>query len=123
MFFCGCGVSKNEGLVCLLDIDVQGVKAVQASNLGARCIYIAPPSREVLEERLRGRGTETEEAIAERLENALAEMEWLEQPGSVDCMLINEDLDAAEAELMSKVLELYPALAATEANEGEAKEG
>ena len=50
--------------VCILDIDVQGVRQVKESGLeGVRYVFIKPPSLEVLEERLRSRGTETEEAI------------------------------------------------------------
>ena len=54
----------ESGKVCILDIDVQGVRAVKESALeGVRFVFIKPPSLEVLEERLRARGTETEEAI------------------------------------------------------------
>ena len=54
----------ESGKVCILDIDVQGVRQVKESGLeGVRYVFIKPPSLEVLEERLRSRGTETEEAI------------------------------------------------------------
>ena len=54
----------DSGKVCILDIDVQGVRAVKESGLeGVRYVFMKPPSLEVLEERLRARGTETEEAI------------------------------------------------------------
>ena len=54
----------ESGKVCILDIDVQGVRAVKESRLeGVRYVFVRPPSLEVLEERLRARGTETEEAI------------------------------------------------------------
>jgi guanylate kinase len=50
--------------VCILDIDCQGVKAVKESGLeDVRYVFMKPPSLDVLEKRLRDRGTETEEAI------------------------------------------------------------
>lgn len=45
----------NSGKVCLLEIDIQGVKKVKNTDLKPRVIYIAPPSVEVLESRLRER--------------------------------------------------------------------
>ena len=53
----------KDGKTCLLDIDVQGAEAVKRSTLDARFLFIAPPSYEVLEQRLRGRGTETEDKV------------------------------------------------------------
>ena len=58
----------EEGKICILDIDVQGVKAIKAMG-DARIptpsfVFIKPPSMEVLETRLRSRGTETEESLA-----------------------------------------------------------
>jgi guanylate kinase len=47
--------------VCILDVDVQGAEAVKRTQLGAAFVFIAPPSMDELERRLRGRGTETEE--------------------------------------------------------------
>ena len=53
----------NSGKICILDIDVQGVKAVKKTDLTPLLVFIKPPSLEVLEERLRSRGTETEESL------------------------------------------------------------
>ena len=53
----------NSGKICILDIDVQGVKAVKETDLTPLLVFIKPPSLEVLEERLRSRGTETEESL------------------------------------------------------------
>jgi len=49
------------GKACVLDVDVQGAASVKRSPLGAVFVFIAPPSMDELERRLRGRGTETEE--------------------------------------------------------------
>ena len=53
----------NSGKICILDIDVQGVKAVKGTDLTPLLVFIKPPSLETLEERLRARGTETEESL------------------------------------------------------------
>ena len=61
---------SRQGKTCLLDIDVQGAELVKKTDLCARFLFIAPPSFEDLEKRLRGRGTETEEKIQLRLQRA-----------------------------------------------------
>ena len=53
----------NSGKICILDIDVQGVKAVKKTDLTPLFVFIKPPSLETLEQRLRDRGTETEESL------------------------------------------------------------
>merc|ERR1712071_567631 len=59
---------QNAGKICILDIDVQGVQKVKKSSLSPYYVFIAPPSMEVLEKRLRSRGTEKEEDIVKRLD-------------------------------------------------------
>lgn len=54
------------------------------------------------------RGTEDEDSITLRMENAREEIEWLSQPGNADYTIVNDDLERAYAELKSKVLEWYP---------------
>lgn len=72
---------SSTGKTCLLDIDVQGANSVKKTDLNARFIFISPPSFEVLEARLRGRGTETDEQVATRLANARTEMASLDVKG------------------------------------------
>ena len=69
----------DAGKTCLLEIDVQGADQVKNTDLCARFVFIAPPSFDDLETRLRGRGTETEEKITLRLKNARDEMAYLEK--------------------------------------------
>jgi len=86
----------NSGRICLLDIDVQGAVQMKKSSLNAvsEYIFIAPPSIDVLEERLRGRGTEKEEKIQLRLENARKEISFAEEkPNFFGAVLVNNDLD------------------------------
>lgn len=85
---------KRSGKVCLLDIDVQGAENVKRSDLGAVFLFIAPPSMEELERRLRGRGTESEEKIAVRLANAQKELSKpKDDPTFFDAVLVNADLE------------------------------
>jgi len=56
-------------------------------------MFIAPPSMEELEKRLRARGTETEESIQKRLHNAKKELEYIQKEGFWDIILQNDDLD------------------------------
>ncbi|KAF4995177.1 hypothetical protein FGRMN_5315 [Fusarium graminum] len=82
--------------VILLDIDIEGVKAIQKSqSLDARYVFIKPPSFEVLESRLRARGTDGEIKIQERLARARTEVEYAETSGVYDKIIINDDLDTA----------------------------
>ncbi|XAR68539.1 Guanylate kinase, partial [Bertholletia excelsa] len=83
----------DAGKRCILDIDIQGARSVRASPLEAVFIFICPPSFEELEKRLRERGTETEEQIQKRLQNARAELERGQSSGLFDHILVNDDFD------------------------------
>ncbi|PRP87718.1 hypothetical protein PROFUN_02418 [Planoprotostelium fungivorum] len=87
---------KESGKTCILDIDVQGAQQVKQSDLNARFLFISPPSYETLEARLRGRGTETEEAITKRLAGAKRELNFLESsPSFFDSVIVNDNLEKA----------------------------
>lgn len=84
----------------------QGVKQIHAHpSFSCRYVFISPPSSatqtayEVLEARLRGRGTEKEESIQKRLQQAKLEMEYAKQEGVHDVVIVNDDLEKAYAEL------------------------
>jgi guanylate kinase len=62
-------------------------------------VFIAPPSFDTLEARLRGRGTEKEESIQERLAQAKKELEYSQTPGVHDIIIVNDDLQRAFQEL------------------------
>jgi len=76
----------SEGKVCVLDIDVQGVKQVKQTDLNPHYVFILPPSIEELECRLRDRGTETEESIQRRLQAAKEEIAYGECQHQVVCI-------------------------------------
>lgn len=88
----------KSGKICILDIDMQGVKSVKKTNLNAKFVFVAPPSIDSLRERLTSRGTETEESIQKRLDAATAEMDYA-KTGAHDETIVNDDLDTAYAEL------------------------
>jgi guanylate kinase len=79
----------------MLDIDMQGVQSVKKTSLNPKYIFVQPPSFEILEERLRGRGTEKEEAILARLAASRKELEYGAIPGAYDSVIINDDLENA----------------------------
>lgn len=80
-------------------ISLQGVKQVKKTpHLNARFLFLQPPSVEILEQRLRGRGTDSEDAIQQRLAQAKHELEYAKQPGSHDKVIVNDDLEKAWAE-------------------------
>ena len=66
----------NEGYNVFLEIEVQGGVQIMEKCPDCLSIFIVPPSLEVLEQRLRGRGTETEEVIEKRMKAALVEQEY-----------------------------------------------
>lgn len=88
----------SEGNVVLFDVDVAGglnLKKIFGEN--ALAVFVMPPSLEVLEERLRKRGTETEEKIVERVAKAQSEMSFAP---NFDQILLNDDLDTAKRDIL-----------------------
>lgn len=92
--------SMAEGAQVILEIEVQGAFQVREKMPEAHLVFIEPPSLEVLEERLRGRGTEDEEAIQRRLATARVE---LSRKMEYDIRLVNDDLERAVDELIAIV--------------------
>lgn len=66
----------RTGKICVLDIDTEGVKQVKKSDLTPVFVFIKPPTIDDLENRLRERGTETEESLQRRLSCARKEIEY-----------------------------------------------
>ncbi len=87
-----------EGVDVLLDIDVQGARQVRCTHPAARTIFILPPSMEALLERLRGRGTESEEQLARRMRAAQVE---LGQAPWYDYLVVNDRLEDAVEDFLS----------------------
>ena len=81
---------SDAGEDVILDIEVQGAEQVMAKLPEAVSVFIAPPSLEELERRLRGRSSETEESIRKRLLRAEAELPLSK---NYDHVVINDSLD------------------------------
>lgn len=102
-----------NGKHCLLDIDVQGVrrlKSLSNPTLRPRYVFIAPPSMDVLEKRLADRGTETQESLMQRTQNAREEVEYGLLPGNFDYIVVNDNLDDACLQFAKAVNDAYPDL-------------
>jgi len=95
--------AKDQGKDLLLDIDVQGAAQVKKKVREAVSIFILPPNRSELEQRLRSRGQDSEEKIQRRLEEARREIENYDK---YDYILVNDHLEdsvkALEAILLSE---------------------
>ncbi len=90
----------KAGDIILLDIDVQGSAKIRIAYPDSLGIFVVPPSIQVLEERLRGRGTEKEERIQRRLANAIEELNRMFE---YDYIIKNDCLDQSIEELVSIV--------------------
>jgi guanylate kinase len=88
----------QQGRNVVLEIDWQGARQVRASEPGGVSIFILPPSRAVLEQRLRGRGTDSEAVIQRRLADAATDMSHCPE---FDYAIINDTFDQALGELGS----------------------
>lgn len=86
----------QQGGVIILDIDIQGAMQVKEKFPHCVTIFVAPPSLESLEQRLRNRGTDSEELIKRKLQDALREMAKIPE---YDYLIVNEDLDTAVRQL------------------------
>jgi guanylate kinase len=80
----------------LLEIDWQGARQIRTALPECSSIFILPPSRAALEARLRGRGTDSEQVIARRLRDSIADMShWNE----FEYVVVNDDFERATADL------------------------
>jgi guanylate kinase len=87
-----------DGHHVILEIDWQGARQVRQSKPDCITIFIMPPSKEVLERRLRDRKTDDDAVIERRLRDAVSDMgHWNE----FDYIIINDDLDTAVDELQA----------------------
>jgi guanylate kinase len=89
----------NNGKICVLDVDVQGVKSLKKTDLNALYIFIMPPSIDELEKRLRNRGTETETSLKKRLDAAQSEQDYSKEKDAFHHIIVNDNLDDAYARL------------------------
>ena len=89
----------ENGFHVLLDIEVLGAKQVYEKMPDAIMIFLVPPSLRELENRLRGRGTDSSDVIRGRLERALAEYTEASKAGFYQYIIVNDDPEVAALEL------------------------
>ncbi len=87
----------RDGRLAILEVDLEGARQIRESLPGALQIFIAPPSWEELEHRLRGRGTESSEQIERRLSTARTEMQ---AQSEFDVVVNNESVSRATDDLL-----------------------
>jgi len=89
-----------EGTSILLDIDVQGGVQIMEAYPDAVSIFVVAPSMEVLEKRLRSRGSDSDEAIELRLRNAVGELEYIERYAYI---VVNDSVESAVSRMAAVV--------------------
>ena len=99
----GPSVAKQlaAGLDIILEIDWQGARQVRTKMPAAVSIFVLPPSRQALEQRLRGRGQDSDEVIARRMRDAVNEMKHFDE---FEYLIVNDDFDLALSELRTVIL-------------------
>ncbi len=93
-------IARDQELDLVLDIDVQGASQLKQTIPDAVSIFILAPSREILEQRLRSRSSDSDETIRRRLADAARE---IRDYSRYDYVLVNQDLDEAAETLKSIV--------------------
>ncbi|XP_060767170.1 guanylate kinase-like [Neoarius graeffei] len=91
---------QAQNLICILVIDMQGVKSIKRTNLNPVYVSIQPPSMDVLV-----RQTESEDSLQMRLQAALMEMEFSKEAGQFDVVIVNDNLDEAYEKLKAALLQ------------------
>jgi len=101
---------SDQHKICILDIDEQGVKNLKSiTDINPLYCFIKPPSMDILEQRLRGRGTETEESFQKRMATAKSAIDYADS-GVYDCVVINDDFDRCYLEFVGFLKSQYPML-------------
>uniref|UniRef100_A0A915Q2P0 guanylate kinase n=1 Tax=Setaria digitata TaxID=48799 RepID=A0A915Q2P0_9BILA len=88
-------VSK-AGCICILDVELQGVRNIRKYGLDAKYILVRTPNLEILKERLLARNTETEESLKKRMKHAEEDLKAVDaEPDLFDFVIINDDFERA----------------------------
>ncbi len=95
----------QDGKIVVMDVDFQGAAQLHEKLPQALLLLIVPPDEAELERRLRGRKTETEEKLQDRLGKARCEMAQARESGIFDAEIVNDRLDRAAAETIDIIQE------------------
>ena len=101
--------TKGEKILYVI-IDINGAKSIHDLKIPANFVGILPPNEDILEQRLRGRGTESDEVVKGRLETAKTETRRINEAEFFNYKIINNDLDKAVSDMEEKLKILYPQL-------------
>ena len=111
------GLSKKElengtkgDKILYLIIDINGAQRVHDLNIPANFVAILSPSEKILEQRLRGRGTESQDVIEGRLKTAKTETRRINESDFFNIKVYNDVLDKAVLDMEEKLKKLYPQL-------------
>ncbi len=88
---------RNAGHDVILEIDWQGAQQVRKAQPDCHTVFILPPSRRELEARLRNRKTDSDEVIARRLRDSIADMSHYAE---FDHVIVNDDFEGAVSQLL-----------------------
>ncbi|MCK5354797.1 MAG: guanylate kinase [Methyloprofundus sp.] len=91
----------NQGIDVILEIDWQGAQQIRRLMPETRTIFILPPSTDILQQRLQGRGQDDAATIERRMQDAVNEMSHYAE---YDYLVVNDDFDIALTELKSIIL-------------------
>ncbi|XP_055847628.1 guanylate kinase isoform X2 [Episyrphus balteatus] len=95
---------QDKGKVCVLDIEIEGVKQIKKSDLNPILVFNNPPSVDELKRRLLLRNTETEESLQKRLDAAQREIDFGNEPGNFDIIILNDIIDEAYAKFKDFII-------------------
>ncbi|XP_005095062.2 guanylate kinase isoform X2 [Aplysia californica] len=111
----------SSGQLCVLDVEINGVKSIKNSDMQPRprFIFVKPPGLEELKKRLQGRGTETEESLQKRLDSVKEAIDYAEESGAYDHIVVNDDLEIAYEHLKGILIEDITKLQTSKLKKGE----
>ena len=91
---------QDEGKICILDLEMKGVKQIKESReINPLYVFIQPPNISDLENRLRGRKSETEDSLNKRLAAAKSDLDYVSSSNIFDTVIINDEVDKATHQL------------------------
>ncbi|MFP4354101.1 MAG: guanylate kinase [Phycisphaerae bacterium] len=92
--------ARARGKTIVMDVDVQGAEQIHESLPDALLLLIVPPDEDELEKRLRGRKTESEDKLQQRLSRARSELARARESGIFDAEIVNDRLEQAVLDTM-----------------------
>ena len=90
-----------------MEIDVEGAMKIKEAKMSANYLFIKPKSADILKDRLKGRGTETEEVIKQRVDIALKELSQADTCGVYNHFLVNDELKESYVNMEKLLKEIY----------------